>query len=130
MARMDSAASNANAKVMLHPTASPAVVQSREHVAVAVGDFHGRLGIESGRESLEARRWAHAAAELRDKALESGAERVDASKRRSVEALEASKRRGSETLDRAKALKGRLSSELAERTLRRRSRDDGDPEEA
>ena len=130
MARMDSAASTANAKVMLHPTASPAVVQSREYVAVAVGDFHGRLGIDSGRESLEARRWAHAAAELRDKALESGAERVDASKRRSMEAVEASKRRGSETLDRAKTLKGRLSSELAERTLRRRGRDDGDPEEA
>ena len=129
MARMDAAASTANAKVVLHPTASPAVVQSRKHVAVAVGDFQGRLGIESGRESLEARRWAHAAAELRDNALESGAERVDASKRRSMEALDASKRRGSETLDRAKTVKGRLSGGIAERTRRRRGQDEDQEEQ-
>ena len=57
MARMDAAAGTANTKVLLHPTTSPAVVQSREHVASAVADFHGRLGIESGRQSLEAKRW-------------------------------------------------------------------------
>ena len=33
MARMDAAAGTANTKVLLHPTTSPAVVQSREHVA-------------------------------------------------------------------------------------------------
>ena len=75
MARMDAAAGTANTKVLLHPTTSRAVVHSSNHVAIAVVDFHGRLGIESGRQSLEARRWADAAAEVRDKALETGAER-------------------------------------------------------
>lgn len=117
LARMDAAADTANTKVLLHPTASPAVVQSRGRVAIAVADFHGRLGIESDREALEARRWVSAATELRDKVLETGAEHVDASKRR-----------GSETLDRAKSVKGKLSSRLAERVSRRRSRDDEEPD--
>ncbi|MCZ2804865.1 hypothetical protein O2W18_07130 [Modestobacter sp. VKM Ac-2983] len=113
MARMDVAAGTANAKVLLHPTTAPAVVQSREQVAVAVADFHGRLGIESGRQSLEARAWGDAAAEFRDKVLETGADRV-----------EASRRRGNETLDRAKSVKGRISSGIAARALRRRGADE------
>jgi hypothetical protein len=44
MARMDAAAGTANTKVLLHPATSPAVVQSREHVASVVADFHGRMG--------------------------------------------------------------------------------------
>src|SRR5690349_24071348 len=79
MARMDAAAGTANTKVLLHPATSPAVVQSREHVASVVADFHGRLGIESGRQSLEAKRWVDAASEVRDKVLETGAERVEVS---------------------------------------------------
>ena len=75
MARMDAAAGTANAKVLLHPTTSAAVVQSTEHVASAVADFHGRLGIESGRQSLEAKRWVDAASEVRDKRIP-GASRV------------------------------------------------------
>jgi hypothetical protein len=55
MARIDAAAGTANAKVLLHPTMSAAVVQSREHVARVVAEFHERLGIESGRQSLEAK---------------------------------------------------------------------------
>jgi hypothetical protein len=47
MARMDAAAGTANTKVLLHPTTSPAVAQSREHVANVVADFHGRLGNEA-----------------------------------------------------------------------------------
>jgi hypothetical protein len=113
MARMDAAAVRANAKVLLHPAMSPAVVQSREHVASAVADFHGRLGIESGRPSLEAKRWAEAASEVRDKVLETGAERVDASRRL-----------GNEALDRARSVPGRLSGGIAERALRRRGGDE------
>lgn len=109
VARMNAAAGTANAKVLLHPTKSPAVVQSRNHVAAGVHDFHGRLGIESGRQSSEARRWAEAAAEVRDKALETGAKGVGAA--RSL---------GNETLDRAGSVKGKLSSGIAERTRRLR----------
>lgn len=115
MARMDAAAGTANTKVLLHPTTSPAVVQSRQHVAIAVADFHGRLGIESGRQSVDARPWVDAATELRDRVVETGTERVDASKRR-----------GHEALGRARSATGRISSGIAERALRRR----GDHDEA
>ncbi|WP_030618549.1 hypothetical protein [Streptomyces sclerotialus] len=109
VACMNAAAGTANAKVLLHPTKSPAVVQSSNHVATGIDDFHGRLGIESGRHSPEARRWGEAAAEARDKALKTGAKGVDAA--RSL---------GNETLDRASSVKGKLSSALAERARRRR----------
>ena len=118
MARIDAAAGTANTKVLLHPAMSAAVVQSGEHVASAVADFHGRLGIESGRQSLEAKRWADAASEVRDKVLEAGAERVDASRRL-----------GNEALDRARSVQGRLSSGIAERALRRRGGQDEERDE-
>jgi hypothetical protein len=118
MARMDAAAGTANTKVLLHPATSPAVVQSREHVAGVVADFHGRLGIESGRQSLEAKRWVDAASEVRDKVLKTGAERVDVSRRL-----------GNEALDRARSVQGRLSSGIAERALRRRGGEDEESDE-
>jgi rRNA processing protein Krr1/Pno1 len=114
MTRMDAAAGTANTKVLLHPTASPAVVQSSERVASSVSDFHQRLGIETDRPSLEAKRWVNAATEFRDKVLETGAEHVDATKRR-----------GSETLDRARTVTGRISNGIAERTHRRRGEAEG-----
>ncbi|WP_248818323.1 hypothetical protein [Frankia sp. AgB32] len=69
MARVDSAVGTADRKVLLHPGASPAVVRSGNEVAVAVADFHARVGIESGRRSLEARRWVDAAAVDRAKTM-------------------------------------------------------------
>lgn len=113
MARLDAAAGTANAKVLMHPTTSRDVVHSSNHVAIAVVDFHGRLGIERGRQSLEARRWADAATEVRDKALETGAGGVDAAKRL-----------GNEALDRTKSATVKLSSRIAERTRRRRTDDE------
>src|SRR4051812_44169668 len=98
--RMDAAAGTANAKVLLNPLQSPAIVRSREHVTIAVTDFHGRLGVESdGRQSVEARAWTSAATEFRDKVLDTGAEGVDASCRL-----------GNETFGRAKSVTGKLSS--------------------
>jgi hypothetical protein len=146
LARMDAAASRANTKVLLHPKPSRAVVDSSNHVAVAVVDFHGRLGIERGRESLEARRWVDAAVEARDKVLETGGAGVDAAKLLGNETLDrardakdkvlgtggagvdAAKVLGNETLDRARSVTGKLSSGIAERALRRR-RDDGERDE-
>jgi hypothetical protein len=109
MARMDAAAGTANTKVLLHPSTSRDVVHSSNQVANAVVDFHGRLGIERGRQSVEARRWADAATEVTDKAREAGADGVDAARRL-----------GNETLDQAKSATGKLSSRIAERALRRR----------
>jgi predicted transcriptional regulator len=115
MARMDAAASRANAKVLLHPTRCPELVYSRNHVALAVGDFHGRLGIERGQPSLEARRWAAAASEVRSKVLETGSDGVNAARRL-----------GNETVDRARSARGELSRRIAERPLRRRGDDKGE----
>jgi rRNA processing protein Krr1/Pno1 len=119
MARMDAAAAGtADTQVLLHPTASRAVVHSSNHVAAAVVEFHGRLGIQRGRQSLEARRWVDAAAEVKDKALETGAEGVDAARRL-----------GNETLDRARSVTDKLSTGIAERALRRRGDDEERNEE-
>jgi hypothetical protein len=113
MARTDAAAGTANMKVLLHPTRSRAVVNSSDRIAIAVVDFHRRLGIERGRQSLEARRWADAATEARDKALETGAEGIGAARQL-----------GNETLDRARSVTSKLSSGIAERALRRRGDDE------
>jgi len=112
MARMDAAATRVNTKVLLHPARSRDVVHSSNLVALAVGDFHGRLGIERGRQSLEARRWADAATEVRSKVLETGADGVDGARRL-----------GNETFDRARSATGQLSRRIAERPLRRRGDD-------
>ncbi|MEU2585522.1 hypothetical protein ABZ612_21700 [Streptomyces avermitilis] len=116
VARMNAAAGTANTKVLLHPTKSPAVVRSSNHVVTGVHDFHGRLGIESGRQSSDTRRWVEAAVEARDKAIEQGAKGVGAA--RSL---------GNETLDRASSVKGKLSSGIAERARRRRG-DEKEPD--
>jgi rRNA processing protein Krr1/Pno1 len=115
MARIDAATSMANTKVLLHPRRSPAVVQSGNHVSTAIVDFQGRLGIGHVRQSSEARRWAEAAADVRDKVLETGAGGVDAARSR-----------GHETLARARSVKGKLPSGIAERALRRRGVDADD----
>ena len=113
LARMDSAAGTANAKVLLNPLQSPAIVRAREHVALAVTDFHARLGIESGGESVEARAWSAAATEFRDKMLETGAEGVDVSGRFV-----------NETFGLAKSVTGKLSGGIAGRALRWRGNDE------
>ena len=113
MTRMDAAAGTANTKVLLHPTSSRAVVRSSNHVATGIVDFQGRLGIEHGRQSLEARRWVEAAVEARDDVFETGAEVVDASRRL-----------GNETLDRARSMTDKLAIKMAERAPLRRANDE------
>ncbi|MFK4085207.1 hypothetical protein ACI2LF_13930 [Kribbella sp. NPDC020789] len=112
LACLDASVGTANSKVLLHPSASRDVVRSSNQVVNAVADFRRRLGIEHDRQSLEARRWSAAATDVRDKALETGADGVDAAKRL-----------GSETLDRAKSVTGRLSRRLSERASRLRKDD-------
>ena len=113
IARMDEAAGKANAKVLMHPTKSPVVVQASDHVATGVHDFHERLGIESAERSSETRRWTEAAVEARDKALETGAKGVGVAKIR-----------GSETLNLANSVRGKLSGEIAERARRLRGEEE------
>jgi hypothetical protein len=115
MARMNAAAGTANTMVLMHPTKAPAVVQSSNQVAIAVVDFNGRLGIESGQQPLDARRWADAAMEVRDKALETGADGVDAARRL-----------GTGTLDRTRSATGKFSSRIAERARHPREGEEED----
>ncbi|WP_348788436.1 hypothetical protein [Leifsonia sp. NPDC080035] len=109
LSRVERTAARANAKVLLHPGASRSAVGSSEKVAAALADFHALLGIESAREQLTATRWRDAAADAKDKAIEAGADGVDAALRI-----------GNSGVDRAKAVVGRLSDEVAERTHRNR----------
>jgi hypothetical protein len=111
LTRLSEAASLANSKVLLHPSTSPEIVAATDRTAGALDDFHGLLGIEATRKAVEARRWGTAATEVRERALASGAERVDDAKRL-----------GNEARDRAKAATGRITSRIAERTDRWRSR--------
>lgn len=114
LTRMEAAAGRANTKVLLHPSSSPEVVRASNTVAIAVDDFHGRLGIEGGRDSLDARRWADAAADARDKAFETSAGGVGVAKRV-----------GTDTFGRARSATGKVSGLIAERTRRQRG-DDGE----
>jgi hypothetical protein len=107
LGRMDAAVGRANSKVLLNPVQSPAVVNSSNHVAAGVHEFHELLGIESGRESSEARRWSEAAAERWDSARATGASSVDTVKNF-----------GGETRDQARSMKDKLSNRIAERKLR------------
>ncbi|SDG35707.1 hypothetical protein [Klenkia brasiliensis] len=110
LTRMAEAARAANAKVLLNPMQSPAIVQSSGKVATAIADFHQPLAIETDRELLAARAWTEAATEFRGRVLETGAD-----------GLTASRRVGVETFDRAKSVTGRISSGIG--GLRRRGQD-------
>ncbi|HTZ43388.1 MAG TPA: hypothetical protein VMB79_05950 [Jatrophihabitans sp.] len=112
LGRLQAAAGTANAKVLLHPGASPEVVRAGNRVSVAVDDFQELLGIGRDRQPLAARRWVEAASEARDRALGTGAEGVDTARRL-----------GNETLDRARSMTGRLSRGIAGRAPRRRAGD-------
>lgn len=109
VARMDAAVGTANKNVLLNPFQSPAVVRSRERVAVVVADFRGSLGFESGGQSVEAKAWTAAAFEARDSALATGAD-----------GLGAAKAIGSQTLGGARWAGAKLSSGIAGRAFRRR----------
>ncbi|WP_396667356.1 hypothetical protein [Microbacterium sp. R86528] len=113
--RIETAAVGANAQVLLHPVASGAVVHSSNHVATGVIAFHEHLGIDAGRQSLEAKKWTVAAAETRDKAIETG-----------TEGIGAVKRFGSKSFDGAKATTSKFSSDFAQRMTRRRDRKTAD----
>lgn len=118
MARMDAAADRANARVLLHPVTARSVVHAGNNVSSAVVDFQRRLGIDAERQEVAARRWADAAAEAKDRVLETGSDGVDV-----VRTL------GSDAFGKARSATGRISGGLAERARRvRRAADAGGEE--
>ena len=96
MSRLDAAAARANRKVLTHPARCRDVVHASNRVGTAVVELQGRLGVAGGREAVEARRWAVAAAEVRDKALATGGDGVDAALRLGKGTLRTAKSAGSE----------------------------------
>jgi hypothetical protein len=90
LTQMDETVRKANSKVLLNPFDSPAAVKLSNQVTTGVLDFRGRLGIESGHQAKDAKRWGQAAAEVRDKVLAAASEGANAAERF-----------GAETLDRA-----------------------------
>ena len=96
MSRLDAAAARANRKVLTHPAKCRDVVHASNRVGTAVVELQGRLGMEGGRESVEARRWAQAALELRDKTLATGGDGVDAALRLGKDTVRTARSAGSE----------------------------------
>ena len=109
VARIQAAAGTANSRVLFNPIQSPAVVQASTSITASVGDFHERLGIGASRQSVETRRWAAAAAEVRDRARTKGADAVGAGKRI-----------GTETRELATSATDKVTRRVIERTRSRR----------
>lgn len=118
MARLDAAAGTANAKVLLNPSSSRAVVKFSNETATGIAAFQGLLGIDSEREALEARQWLDAAGDAKDRVVEAGTDSVDAAKRLGADGVDAARRLGAETKDKAKSVSGKVASRLAERSSR------------
>lgn len=88
LAQMDETVRKANAKVLFNPFDSPAAVRSSNVVAKTVVHFRGRLGIESGHESSDAKGWGQAAGEVMETVRVSSAEGAAAARRFGDEAFE------------------------------------------
>jgi hypothetical protein len=110
LARVDQAAGTANSKMLLNPLDARRVVRSCNEVGASVEDFRQLLGLDRGRQAVDARRWRDAAADVRDKVLESGADGVDTARRFGVD-----------TLGRARAATSRVSSGISDAAARRRA---------
>jgi hypothetical protein len=116
--RMDAAAGTANAKVLLNPFDSRAIVGSTNRAATGVVQFNGLLGVADERGSLEARRWLEAVGDTWDSARDAGSDGVDAARRL-----------GTAAFGRGRAAADGLSLKLAGGALRRRrDKGDGEPE--
>jgi hypothetical protein len=74
LTRLDAAATSANtgAKLILNPTASPALVHSTNNIRSAVVHFHTCLGHDRESQTREARRWLDAATAARNRVLTTG----------------------------------------------------------
>lgn len=117
LSRMDAGAARANAKVLLNPMSAKAVVNARNQVAGGLGEFYMALGVAEDQTSVEARRWAAAAADVRDGVIGAG-----------VDGAQTVGRFGSNVIENARTSTGRLAGRLAER-LQRDEGSAGDDEE-
>lgn len=129
LARIDAAADTANARVLINPVKSPAVVHSRNRVVTAIDDFDRPLGIERARQPLSARRWLEAATDVTTGALDAATEVTGKALGTATEGADAAMRLGNETRDRALLATSEFASRIAERALRMRAHDGDRAEE-
>jgi hypothetical protein len=88
LTRMDNAALNANKQVLFHPLKAGTVVRSDNEIADDVTTFHERLGIDSGREAITARRWTEAVGDTRDLVVDAGSRGIETVKQLSARTLD------------------------------------------
>lgn len=98
LTRMHATVLTANSKVLLNPFDAPRAVRSSNQIATGVVEFRGRLGIESGHEPTDPKRWGQALSEASDKLLDAA-----------MDGAQAAKQLGDDAFDRA-AEKFRSSS--------------------
>lgn len=87
LTRMKAAADRANAEVLFHPIASPAVVRSNNTVVAGVGEFQARLGMTGDSQSLATRQWTAAVGDTWNAAVKVGADGIDTAGRFGTEAV-------------------------------------------
>jgi hypothetical protein len=105
--RMKTAVEKANTKVLFNPMQSPTVIKAGNQVFAGVHELRELLGIESGAESSEARRWGDAASESWGQVRE-----------QSSDGLDKAKELGSSAADKALSVKASLSGKFANRKNR------------
>ena len=137
LVRMGVAAETANAKVLMNPIQSPAVVRSTNSAATEVHELRQLLEIESGDTSSESRRWGDAAGEKWGRVRDASAGSIDSAKRlnsgtrdqarsakekvagkaRSTGAasVESAKSLGNSSRGKARSMKERLTNKRAQR---------------
>lgn len=86
--RLDAAAHHANENVFLHPIAAKSIVVASNSIASNVIEFQRRLEVELNRDPLEAKRWAQAALEARDTAVDAVVEGTEVAVRATSTAVD------------------------------------------
>lgn len=105
--RLETAATEANTKVLLNPFSARTVVGTSNHVGAEVAEFQRALGLVADREAISAKRWSQAVGDVRDKVMETGGAGVGAAKNL-----------GDDAIKKARSITHRLASGIAERTRR------------
>jgi hypothetical protein len=106
--RLNAAVNNANSKVLFNPVQSPTVIKAGNQIFANVHELRELLGIESGAEEAEARRWGDAASETWTQVSDAGSE-----------GLEKAKDLSSSVGQKALSVKGSLAGKFANRKGRK-----------
>jgi hypothetical protein len=106
--RLNAAVDNANSKVLFNPVQSPTVIKAGNQIFANVYELRELLGIESGAEEAEARRWGDAASERWGQVRE-----------QSSDGLEKAKDLGASAGQKALSVKGSLAGKFANRKSRK-----------